>query len=233
VSAHAAAPDTPNRADELRRHVAERNVAAILDATLLQLERDPKPSLAAIAKAAGVSRPTLYAHFPTREDLVEAAVKRALDETQREIATAGIDDGPASDALQRLITTGWRVLARHLAIARLALDVLPPERLRGAHQAALDPLRRLIARGQRAGEFRDDQPVEWMVTILYALLHAAAGDVSSGRLDGQSAAKLISDSALGAYMPHPPHAHHHERGLNRRCLTPPTSSAMGRSRPSS
>jgi AcrR family transcriptional regulator len=111
VSAHAATPGTPNRADELRRRVAERNVAAILDATLAQLERDPRPSLAAIAKTAGVSRPTLYAHFPTREDLVEATAKRALEEAQREIAAADIDDGPASDALQRLITAGWRGLS--------------------------------------------------------------------------------------------------------------------------
>jgi TetR/AcrR family transcriptional regulator, mexCD-oprJ operon repressor len=201
VSAHAATGDTPNRADELRRQVAERNVAAILDATLSQLERDPKPSLAQIAKAAGVSRPTLYAHFPTREDLVEATLKRALDEVQREIAAAGIDEGPASEALQRLITTSWRSLARHLAIARLALDVLPHERLRQAHQAALDPLRRLVARGQHTGEFRDDQPVEWMVTVLYALLHAAADDVISGRIHEQSAAKFIHGSALGALQP--------------------------------
>jgi AcrR family transcriptional regulator len=204
VNAHTATPDPPNRADELRRNVAERNIAAILDATLAQVERDPKPSLAAIAKAAGVSRPTLYAHFPTREDLVEATLKRSLDEAQREIAAADIDDGPAAEALQRLITTGWRALARHLATARLALDVLPPERLRQAHQAAFDPLRRLIARGQRTGEFRDDQPLEWMVTVLYALLHAAADDVTSGRLHGYSAANLIRGSALGAFRPHHP-----------------------------
>ncbi len=126
-----------------------------------KLERDPKPSLAGIAKAAGVSRPTLYAHFPTREDLVEAAVKRALDEAQREIADVGIDVGPASEALQRLITTGWRSLARHLAIARLALDI----------------------------------------TVLYALLHAAADDVTSGRLHRHSAATLIRGSALSAFRP--------------------------------
>jgi TetR/AcrR family transcriptional regulator, mexCD-oprJ operon repressor len=177
VSTHPASSGTPNRADELRRQVAERNVAAILDATLAELERDPKPSLARIATAAGVSRPTLYAHFPTREDLVEATVKRTLTEVQREITAADMGEGPAGEALQWLITTGWRALARHLAIARLALDVLPSERLRQAHQAALDPLRRLLARGQRAGEFRDDQPVEWMVTVLYALLHAAVEGV--------------------------------------------------------
>jgi AcrR family transcriptional regulator len=202
VSARAATSGTPNRADELRRQVVERNVAAILDATLTQLERDPKPSLAAIAKAAGVSRPTLYAHFPAREDLVEAALTRALDAFQREVAAAGIDHGPASQALQRLIAAGWATLARHLAVARLALDVLPPARLRQAHQAALGPFRRLITRGQQAGEFRDDQPAEWMVTVFYALVHAAADEVTSGRLDARAAAGLISDSTLSAFQPH-------------------------------
>ena len=194
-------PRPPNRADQQRRQVAERNVAAILDAALSQLERDPKPSLVEIAKAAGVSRPTLYAHFPTREDLVEAAVKQALDETQRGIAAANIDQGTATEALQRLITAGWRSLARHLTTARFALDALPPERLRGLYQEALDPVRHLIARGQRAGEFRDDQPAEWMITVLYALLHAAADEVISGRVREQAAGKYVDASTLGAFQP--------------------------------
>jgi AcrR family transcriptional regulator len=202
VSTNRATEEAPNRADELRRETSERNVAAILNATLSQLERNPRPSLVEIAKAAGVSRPTLYAHFPSRDDLVEATVKRVLDETQREIADVHLDDGPATDALRRLIVAGWRSLARHLAIARLALDVLPPERLRHLHEAALDPVRRLIVRGQQAGEFRNDQPVEWMVTVLYALLHAAADEVNSGRLQEQAAAELIHGSTLGAFQPH-------------------------------
>ena len=189
----------PNRADQLRRRVAEQNVAAILDATGAQLERDPNLSLVQIAKAAGVSRPTLYAHFPTREDLIEAAVRRALDETQHDIAAASIDDGTPTEALERLITAGWESLARHLTIARLALDLLPPERLREIHHDALGPLRRLIIRGQRAGEFRKDQPVEWMVSVLYALLHAAADDVMGDRIARGAAGEYITSSTLGAF----------------------------------
>jgi TetR/AcrR family transcriptional regulator, mexCD-oprJ operon repressor len=189
----------PNRADELRRQVVERNQAAILDAALEHLERDPRASLVDIAKAAGVSRPTLYAHFPTREELVEAAVRRALDETQREIAAADLDRGTAMEALDRLIGAGWRSLGRRLEIARLAFDVLAGERLREVHQEALDPFRRLILRGQRAGELRDDQPVEWMVTVLYSLLHGAATEVIAGRLEEDTAAALISGSALAAF----------------------------------
>jgi AcrR family transcriptional regulator len=192
--------EAPNRADELRRRVAEQNVTAILDATLAQLERDPRPSLVEIARTAGVSRPTLYAHFPTREDLVEAAVKRALEQAERDLSATHVDEGTAAEALSRLVFAAWRSLARNLRIARLALDLLPPERLREAHQAALEPLRRLLIRGQRAGEFRDDQPIEWMVTVLYALLHAAAEDVLSGRLNEQSAAELVHGSTLGAFL---------------------------------
>jgi AcrR family transcriptional regulator len=195
------ASGTPNRADQLRREVIERNVAAILDAAAAQLERDPKPSMAGIAKAAGVSRPTLYAHFPTREDLVEATVRRALQEALQEITAASIDEGRAGEALRRLITAGWRVLARNLTIARLAIEVLPPERMRQAHQAALEPVRRLISRGQHAGEFRADQPVDWMVTLLYTLMHAAAEDVSTGRRDAETAAVLIHGSISGAFQP--------------------------------
>jgi TetR/AcrR family transcriptional regulator, mexCD-oprJ operon repressor len=194
----------PSRADALRREVAHRNEAAILDAALVHLERDPKASLVEIAKAAGVSRPTLYAHFPTREDLIEAAVRRALDQTLRDLTAAEVDEGNASEAFERLITAGWRGLARNLAIARLALDGLPSERLRQAHAAALEPVRELIDRGRRSGEFRNDQPIEWMVTVLYALLHAAADDVASGRIDEQSAPHLVHTSALAALQPRHP-----------------------------
>jgi TetR/AcrR family transcriptional regulator, mexCD-oprJ operon repressor len=192
-----------NRADALRREVSQRNADAILDATVSELDRDPKASLVDIAKAAGVSRPTLYAHFPTREDLVEAAVRRALDQIRRDLAAIELDSGDATAALERLIATGWHRLARNLGLARLALDSLPAERLRRAHAAAFEPMRDLVDRGRSTGEFRDDQPVEWMVSVLYALLHAAADDVASGRIDERSAAQLVLSSSLAALSPSP------------------------------
>ena len=170
-----------NRADERRRRETEANIAAILDGTVALLEHDPKPSFVDIARAAGVSRPTLYSHFPTRDDLVAAAVKRAIEATGRDIARARLEDGSADDALKRLVTTGWRGLSRQRTTFRLAMD-LPAERRRQVHETALVPVRQLLLRGRREGVFRDDQPVEWMVSLLYALLHAAAEDVAAGRL---------------------------------------------------
>jgi AcrR family transcriptional regulator len=192
------ASETPNRADEHRRKVAEGNVEAILDATLALLEHDPKPSFVEIARAAGVSRPTLYAHFPTREELATAAVRRAVEHTAADFEAARLDEGPAPAALERLMTMAWRTLSRNSTVVGLATE-LQPEVRREAHEAALEPIRRLIARGQRDGDFRDDQPAEWMVSVLYALLHGAADDVAGGRLDEASAPELVSASTLGAF----------------------------------
>jgi AcrR family transcriptional regulator len=191
---------TANKANELRRRAAEANVAAILDGTVALLEHHSKPSFVDIARAARVSRPTLYAHFPTREDLIEAVVKRAIESTARDVAGARLEEGAADLALRRLVVMGWRGLSRQRTIFRLAMD-LPPKRRRQVHESALEPVRRLLMRGQRSGEFRDDQPTEWMVSLLYALLHAAAEDVAAGRLDDDVVGELVYASAIGALRP--------------------------------
>jgi hypothetical protein len=41
-----------------------------------------------------------------------------------------------------------------------------------------------------------------MVTVFYALMHAAADEVTSGRLDIQAADSLVGGSTLGAFRPH-------------------------------
>lgn len=182
-----------------RRAIAEGNVKAILDATLELLEHDPEPSFVEIARAAGVSRPTLYAHFPTREDLIAAVVARAVDEVGREARAARLDEDSASAALQRLVKMLWRKLSRLSTLARLSGDILPPERRRQAHETGLEPVRQLVVRGQQSGEFRDDQSPEWMVSVLYALLHGAADDVAAGRFDEDSVGDLLYASLLGAF----------------------------------
>jgi TetR/AcrR family transcriptional regulator, mexCD-oprJ operon repressor len=190
-----------NKADEQRRKVAQGNVEAILDAALLLLAHDPKPSFVEIAREAGVSRPTLYAHFPTREDLAVAAVRRAVERTARDFEEARLEEDSAAEALDRLVTTAWQSISgRHRTIVAMSLE-LPPEVRREAHEAGLVPIRRLVERGRAEGDFRDDQPVEWLVSVLYALLHGAAEDVAGGRLDASSAGELIAASVRGAFSP--------------------------------
>lgn len=66
----------------LRAEQAEQTAERILDAVVRRLQKgDRKLSYAAIAREAGVSTPTVYRHFPTRDDLYRAFAAR--DRAQR------------------------------------------------------------------------------------------------------------------------------------------------------
>ncbi|MGA9633694.1 MAG: TetR family transcriptional regulator [Solirubrobacterales bacterium] len=179
-----------------RRATAERNVESILDAAEALLRRRAQPSIAAVAKEAGVSRVTVYAHFATREDLLEAVVARATRAASASIEDAKPGEGDPSDALDRVITVSWNQLERHESVRRAAAEELSSDAIARTHESAARTLRRLIERGRRTGDFRDDLPVQWLLASFFALLHAAADEVRAGRLKPDLAMAAVKTSIL-------------------------------------
>lgn len=181
-----------------RRADAERNIAAILDAALACFSEDPHATMADIARTAGVGRVTLYAHFSSREELLEAALDRALAEVAE--AGAAIDDEagdrPADEVLRCHIRSSWWVLDRHRQLFEVAQRSLPPGRLRDRHAPTLGDFDALLARGQAEGAFRTDLPPAWMASVIYSLFHAAAEDVNVGRLQRADAAAVLEATLL-------------------------------------
>jgi TetR/AcrR family transcriptional regulator, mexCD-oprJ operon repressor len=165
-----------------RRATAERNIEGILDAAERLLERDNPATIVAVANEARVSRVTVYAHFATREQLLEAVVERAVQRTTEALDAVEPERGPPLEALRRVIDIGWRDLDRNNAIAQAAGELLTPEALKRAHRAAHRRLRKLVDRGRGSGDFRTDVPAEWLVTAFDALIHAAGDDVRAGRM---------------------------------------------------
>ncbi len=190
-----------------RRADAERNTTTIVDAGLDCFLADPQASMAAVARAAGVSRVTLYSHFPTREALLDAALDRAVDEAaatlealdgEGGVAGAGAEAGGVEEALGLLIRSSWRLLDRHSAVFAAASAALPPERLRERHDRILAPVRRLIGRGRESGELRADLSADWLVTVVYSLVHAAAAEVQAGRMAPDEAPEILTATVLAA-----------------------------------
>jgi TetR/AcrR family transcriptional regulator, mexCD-oprJ operon repressor len=172
----------PEPAVDHRRATAERNIEAILDAAERLLERGRQATIVAVAAEAGVSRVTVYAHFETLEQLLEAVVERAVERTSEALDAVDPERGPPLEALQRIIDVGWRDLDRNNAVAQAASEQLSTEALRRTHQAAHRRLRKLVDRGRRSGDFRTDVPAEWLVTAFHALIHAAGDDVRARRM---------------------------------------------------
>jgi AcrR family transcriptional regulator len=183
-----------------RRATAERNIESILDAVERLLERGSQASIAATAAEAGVSRVTVYAHFSTREQLLEAALDRAVRMAASAIEAADLDVGSPIEALDRLVAVAWEVLERFSAMARATAEDLSSERRRHLHEPGVAPVLRLIERGQREGSFRTDLPTEWLLACSYALVHAAADEVRAARLDAASAHRVLSVSLRALFV---------------------------------
>jgi len=181
-----------------RRADAQRNIDKILDAGLKLYSSRPGVSVAEVAEAAGVGRVTLYGHFPSRTELAKALMDRAFEET--EAAWQGVDTtGAADEALERVLREQWHLMERNRNLRDNIIGDVSPQWLRARHDPILRRVEELITRGQSDGVFRTDLPLSWLVTALYSLVHAAADEISAGRLTAGQAPDVLVASLRSLY----------------------------------
>jgi TetR/AcrR family transcriptional regulator, mexCD-oprJ operon repressor len=149
-------------------------------------------SMVAIAAEAGVSRPTLYAHYKSIAEIVGAAVERSVLASLAAFQAVRPHEGPADEALLRMARVSWEQLGRYEPLARGALEHLTPGSLHRTHQAMVAPLQALIERGRREGAFRTDMSAEWLVTMYLAIVHAAAEHAVEHTTDRTDAFQLLT-----------------------------------------
>jgi TetR/AcrR family transcriptional repressor of mexCD-oprJ operon len=184
-----------------RRADAQRNIDRILDAGLRIYGQQTGVSMAAIAKAAGVGRVTLYGHFDSRTALAKALVRRAIDETVAGMDGLDLEDGPADVAFDELVLTQWHMLLRNRNLRANVIGDVTAQWLRDQHDPIMERVERLLARGQEEGAFRTDLPRTWMIASLYSLVHAASDEVAAGRTDDRQAAGLLLASLRSMFRP--------------------------------
>lgn len=180
-----------------RRADADRSIAAILDAAVEALAIDPDASMSEIARRAGVVRATIYVHFPTREALIAAITDRAMAQATEALRAAAPARGEPADALARMLAASWRTLGRYHALVAINTR-LGPEHMRALHQPIAGIVRPLLKRGQASGAFNPELPIDWMVTVLLELVHAASREVTAGRLAEAKAEGSLIAAATGA-----------------------------------
>jgi AcrR family transcriptional regulator len=174
-----------------RRADARRSIAAILDAASRVLARRPDASMEEIAKEAGTSRQTVYAHFPTRDALIAALVDRATGRVLAAIDAADLDNGAADAALVRLLEAGWQAFDTDPFLLHLAQPDVTAEQDRERHQPIMSHLELVVVRGQREGEIAPDLPVSWIIAAVLGLAHAAGEEVRANRMTSDQAVQAL------------------------------------------
>ena len=177
-----------------RRADAEQNLAAILQAATEALSIQPDASIEDIARAAGVTRQTVYAHFPSREALLDAVVARATAEVSTAFQAAGLEDAPPAEAMIRLLDAGWAASARYPFLWHL--PAVSPEEDLERHGPVVGRLRDLIQRGQESGDFDESLSADWLLAAGLALGRAAEEEVKAGRMSIADARLAVHRSFL-------------------------------------
>ena len=151
-----------------------------------------------IARRAGVVRATIYVHFPTRTDLLDAVMEHAVAQVVEAMRGAEPQRGEPVAALQRVLRATWRQLGQFHGLLALNTARLSAEELHRRHLPMLDQLEPLIERGQKQGIFRRDLPVAWHLVVVRAIVHAASAEIRAGRIRESEAEAAMLSTAIAA-----------------------------------
>lgn len=176
------------------RSDVERNRSALLEAAAEELARNPGASMGDIAKAAHLTRATVYRHFGTREQLLEGLQAEALARAGAALDACRLDEGPPLDALRRAVDALAVLGGRFRPLLVEGADLDPTFQVRRA--AVLAPLGEVVRRGQREGSLRADLEPEWVVAALASLLAAGVLVLPAGASD-DGVAEVVYRTLVG------------------------------------
>lgn len=177
-----------------QRSDARQSIAAVIEAAVQTLGDRPDASMDEIARAAGVSRQTVYAHFPSRDALIDAVIEQATAEVTDLLDGLDLDQAPPAQALTRLLDAGWQVAARYPFL--WLLPAVDPGKDADRHAPVLDRMLDIVRRGQASGDFDASVPARWLLSACLALGRATEDEVKAGRMTIEQATQAMHQSVL-------------------------------------
>jgi TetR/AcrR family transcriptional repressor of lfrA len=160
-----------------------RTRLAILDAAVVVFAATSTATLADVAKQAGVVRTTVHRYFPERIDLLRALTRHVYMLSVEAIARAEPEDGPAIDALRRVVESQFDLGPILLFVTNDPAISHDPE-LMALFNSGVGSVAEVL---DRASQDTEDSLPGWAERVFWALLYAgweaaAAGGSSRRRI---------------------------------------------------
>ncbi len=171
----------------------------VLRSAAALLTRRSTATMDEVAKAAGISRATLHRQFAGRDALVRALEALCIAECEAALAAARPDEGPAVDAVRRLIAE-IEPNAPLLAFLYSENQLFEGEEQNEGWARIDERVAALFTRGQAGGEFRIDLTPAWLTEALYGLLASAAWAVAEGRVAPKDFTHMIAELLFGGVL---------------------------------
>jgi AcrR family transcriptional regulator len=173
----------------------QRNRAAIVEAAVRALARDPAATMDDVAAEARLGRATVFRHFRTRDELVRAAWLAALGGVQEELLALRLDALGTEEALPALARFVLLVGERYPFLFRGPEPPPPDEDIGAAFAEAEGVALGIVVRAQREGVLRDDVPgpllAEAILRLVQGGLWVRAAGVEVDDLEGRVLALFL------------------------------------------
>jgi AcrR family transcriptional regulator len=169
----------------LRAESAEATRRRILDTVAAQLREAPaqRVSIDAVARAAGVSRSTVYVIFESRTGLFDALARDLFERSGLDRLVAAVANPDAREQLRGGLRAGTAMLAAERDVLRALYGMarLDPEAVGDAIRTSEETRSRGMARIARMldeqGQLRDDMTREQAAHVLWVLTSFEAYDL--------------------------------------------------------
>ena len=171
----------------------------VLRSAAALLTRKSTATMDEVARAAGISRATLHRQFAGRDALVRALESLGIDECEAALDAARVDEGPAPDAVRRLVQA-IEPSAALLAFLYSENQLFEGEQQNTGWTRIDDRIAALFRRGQSAGAFRIDLTPAWLTEALYGLLASGAWAVLEGRVASKDFTFMITELLLSGAL---------------------------------
>lgn len=184
--------------DARKRVDARRNRQAVIDAAIRLFAVQSQVSVQEIADASGVSRTTVYRHFPSRDDLFEAMFARSVEFSQERTSAVLSDSRPPEENLRDLASAmvdfglEFKFLLSNVAAGKPALQ--------DGRESVRSPVRTYMEGARARGELRSDFPLHWMMSVGQSLMIVALEDLVAGHTNVEQAKDLLAKTLVSALI---------------------------------
>jgi AcrR family transcriptional regulator len=166
-------------------------------------------SVREICEAAGITKPTLYHFYGSKEGVYRAIVDGALERLQADVLLALSGEGSLHDRLVRMAQTYVEATRREPDLARFVMALIhnsprsaPATDLVGFYQGILDALARAVEVAVARGEILPGPTDVRLLVFMGALGEAMHGHLLVGRPDLTPAlAETLVDTVLEGWAP--------------------------------